>query len=227
MHEDIKFQTANWGKKVTDIMADKTIGILGVAGGTQQVEAPAGWGGGGFECIRMSVLHTIDSVDSTYDYVNPNNVELADTACIDGLWMCARRSVWKEFRFDNHTFPGFHFYDVDFCTRVFTKYRVCVTFEILIEHFSRGSFDNNWYKNALHYYRKRRDYLPFGVMDIPENESQMLSIKALKDFTNEFIDRGISFKDSLYLVQECIVRSKFNRHSWWLLKKVLLNRNQI
>ena len=45
MHEDIRFHTMEWGRKIADILQDTAIGVLGVSGGRYQVAAPAAWWG--------------------------------------------------------------------------------------------------------------------------------------------------------------------------------------
>lgn len=220
-HEDIEFQTQNWGEIVTDIFRDETIGVLGVAGGTQQIDAPAGWMGGGQRCVFMNVMHDIkDEKGPTLDWNNPSDAQVIDVACLDGVWICTRRSVWEQVRFDEQAFPGFHFYDVDFCTRAFRLCRICVTFDVLIKHFSRGSFNDVWYATALQYYRKRRAYLPFGTPPAPAEAMATLSLNTLRQFTSDYIDRRISYADSLFLVWESINRSRFKRESWWLARKL-------
>jgi hypothetical protein len=57
MHEDIKFDTANWGQIVVDILQDETIGILGVAGGNYLADNPAGWWEGGEQHKYQNVVH--------------------------------------------------------------------------------------------------------------------------------------------------------------------------
>jgi len=226
MHEDVHHHTKQWGRIVTDILADLGIGVLGVAGGTYQVDAPAGWGGGGWPRVRMQVMHTLKSQESVIDHHYVTDSPLVDVATLDGLWLCCRKTVWQEFQFDHVTFPGFHFYDVDFCTRVFTKYRNCVTFDILIEHFSHGSFDKVWYANALHYYQQRRHLLPFGVEDMSASEASQLSLSVLHQFTSTYIDHHISLKGAMFLVRECLKRAPFNRNSLWLVKKLLKTRQR-
>ena len=45
MHEDIRFHTIGWGSTVAEILADATVGVLGVTGGMYQLSAPAAWWG--------------------------------------------------------------------------------------------------------------------------------------------------------------------------------------
>lgn len=43
MHEDILFHTANWGRIVADKLADKEVGVVGIAGAVFKSAAPSPW----------------------------------------------------------------------------------------------------------------------------------------------------------------------------------------
>lgn len=218
MHEDLAFHTPSWGIEVSAILADPAVGVLGVAGGTYEVCAPASWNLVGAEYIRMNVLHTVKG-KTTYDRVAPPTGDIFDVAALDGLWLCCRKTVWEEVRFDAVTFPGFHFYDVDFCTRVFPRYKICVTMNILIEHFSYGSYTKPWFENAWHYYNKRRSYLPFGSVAVSAAEERRLRLLALQHFMRTYIDYELPLGLGFRLLTECLSLEPTNRDSYWLLKK--------
>ncbi len=67
-----------------------------------------------------------------------------EVTAIDGCWFSARKSVFETSRFDEKTFPGFHFYDIDFCMQARKKWKVIATTDILVKHLSPGSFDEAW-----------------------------------------------------------------------------------
>ena len=138
VHEDLAFRTVNWGQRVVAILADASIGVLGVAGGVYQPKVPSAYWSPGPEYLRMHVVHTVPGTIPVIDLLNPNNQQLAEVAVADGVWLCSRRQVWQQHPFDEQTFPRFHFYDIDYCTAIARQYRICVTFEVVLEHFSRG-----------------------------------------------------------------------------------------
>jgi hypothetical protein len=221
MHEDIRFHTQGWGQEVVRLLADPTIGVLGVAGSTYQPNAPAGWTAAGTERIAMNVLHSDAAGGTKLDYKNPAQTQLVQVATLDGLWLCVSKHVWEEFRFDEQNFPGFHFYDIDFCTRVFTKYKNFVTFGILIEHFSRGSFDKRWLDCAVHYYKVRSQYLPFGINKIPSEEEKKLSLAAFQLAANQCIFGNMGDEQTSFLLKSALAKDLFNRDSWWLVKSYI------
>ena len=220
MHEDIQFHTQDWGKVVANILSDPKVGVLGVAGGTHQPKAPAGWGGAGWSFGRINVMHITDG-KSELNHFNPRSKPLIEVATLDGLWLCCRKTVWEEFKFDSTAFSGFHFYDIDFCTRVFTKYMNYLTYDILIEHFSHGTFDKVWMQNAISFFKKRRSFLPFGVDTMTRTETNFIDLKAMQMFTLRVIQNELPKKDVLFCVVECLKLNPLNRDNLYLLKRYL------
>jgi glycosyltransferase involved in cell wall biosynthesis len=223
MHEDLAFHTQDWGNIVANILQQPGAGVLGVAGGIHQVKAPAGWGGNGrIGFAGVNVIHTKNG-KSQHDYANPQGkVPLIPAATLDGLWLCCLKSVWEEFKFDSKTFPGFHFYDIDFCTRVATKYQNYITFEVLIEHFSHGTFDKIWMESALHFYKNRKAYLPFGPLYFTKTELHALNLLAMQKFTLNSIEYKLPKQHILYCLKECFKLSPLNRDNFYLAKRALL-----
>lgn len=223
MHEDILFHTYNWGQVIVDTLTNKKIGVLGVAGGTEQLALPAGWGNTGWDTVRMNVLHTAKGEIKKLDYNNPKNTDLDYVAAVDGLWMCCRREVWQEIKFDSKAFPGFHFYDIDFCIRVTKKYKNCVTYKVSIEHFSLGTYDERWYNFALSFYKQRKNLLP--VIADKLITKQMVDKKTVRQWQlliHLFRTKPIvSRKDLLYCIIECLKIQPMNKDSLWLLKDFL------
>lgn len=219
MHEDLAFHSLGWGKIVGVVLQKPEAGVLGVAGGAYQPNAPAGWGGAG-PYIGINVLHTSNG-KTQRDYINPFGKDLAEAATLDGLWLCCRKQVWEEFKFDAQAFPGFHFYDVDFCTRVATKYSNYLTFEVLIEHFSHGTFDKVWMQNALSYFKQRSSYLPFGPQMLTRTEKNALNLIAMQKFTLNIIKAKLPNKDIFFCVTECLKISPLNRDNFYLMKRFL------
>lgn len=222
MHEDIRFHTIGWGKVVADILADPTIGVLGVTGGRYQVAVPAAWWGCGLELCRENVLNVFPDGHKEMDLRNPDAETLADMAVVDGLWMCSRKEVWQRYPFDSKIFTEFHFYDVDYCTEIYHQgLRVCVTFDLLIEHHSRGSVNTSWLHNALKYEHKRRGQLPFGPAKLSAAEARRLEIAPLQEFINRLLGAGFSNQLILGYLRRCIVFDPLNRDTLWLVRKWL------
>lgn len=222
MHEDIAIHTTDWGQIVLQELSDIRVGVLGVAGGTYMANAPSSWNSCGPEYIVMQIMHTVDG-QTQIDYLVHRPSTLFPVAAVDGVWMCCRKEVWQKSPFDAVTFPGFHFYDVDFCTRIFPVHRICVTTDVLIEHFSRGSYTKPWYEAALTYYTQRRDYLPFGSMQVSGKLSKMLRLHVLQQFLLGYMQHGLRRATALRLFGECLRIAPLNRDTLWVMRKWLAN----
>jgi hypothetical protein len=219
MHEDIRFHTEGWGTIVADTLADPTIGVLGITGGLYQLASPAAWWGGGRDLCRENVLNVFEDGHTEMELRNPENATLTDVAVIDGMWMCSRKEVWTKYPFDAQTFTDFHFYDVDYCTEVFVHgLRVCVTFQLVLEHHSRGSVNAMWIRNALKYERKRRKELPFGPISISAAERKRIELRALQEFTGRLIRGAFPRQLIAKYLGRCLALAPFNRDTLWLAK---------
>ncbi len=169
VHDDVKFHTINWGKKLVEILEDHSVGIVGVAGGTYKSKtlSSAWYNGKGY----INLIQHKNGERFHWHEPNGYNSGLANVLVVDGVFMGLRKKVWRECRFDEQTLKGFHFYDMDICLAVKSKgLRVCVSYEILLEHFSPGSNNKGWYKEARLIHRKWRNSLPWSLFAIDSNE---------------------------------------------------------
>ncbi|GAA4781442.1 hypothetical protein GCM10023231_06200 [Olivibacter ginsenosidimutans] len=175
MHEDILFETLNWGQKVINIFKkNSNIGLLGVAGSTYKSLTPSSWAPPfAFDKTpwRINIKQSFKRKDcpEKYDYENPENKEIERVACIDGVWMCSRKEIILEHRFDEDLLKGFHGYDIDISLTIHQKYAVCVTYEVLLKHFSEGNFENNWLMEIIKVHKKWLANLPINVEESIEN----------------------------------------------------------
>ncbi|KUG09537.1 glycosyltransferase [Solirubrum puertoriconensis] len=224
MHEDIRFHTSNWGLIVARLLKDESIGVLGVTGGQHQVAAPAPWWGCGLELCRENVLNVFEDGTRVMELRNPEQVPLTDVAVVDGMWMCCRRSLWEQFPFDSKTFVDFHFYDIDFCTEIFHQgKRICVTYEITLEHHSRGSINASWVHNALLYQEKRNNQLPFGVISLKKVQSVNIELKAYQAFVSLLMREKFSNAIIYKYLKMCWSKYYLHRDTLWLTKEWLKN----
>ncbi len=166
MHEDIRFHTEHWGKVVESVFEDENVAALGVAGGSVVPEC-ADW--------RFFKSHTYLKQGSTVpgekpiyyiadDTTNTRNAHLVRVALLDGVWMCFRKSLFERIRFDDRSFHGFHLYDSDICMQANALgVGVYVTGDISIEHFSVGTFTEDFEKDLGTFSKKWSRMLPYQV----------------------------------------------------------------
>jgi GT2 family glycosyltransferase len=163
MHEDAFFMERGWDKVLANKFVDASIGLVGIAGTQYLFANPPGWVAAGRPFIRGKVVHeTNDDFHLTaYSWDTTDS----DVVAVDGLFFAVRRKLFETIKFDEATFDGFHFYDLDICMQVRTSYRLVVTPDILVKHQSSGAFNEHWMKYAQRFIRKYSGELPAHCTD--------------------------------------------------------------
>ena len=182
MHDDILFHTFDWGKAVCRHFEDKTIGAIGIAGGKYLGYMPGTWWSSGF--WEQNIIHTNKVEETTtLDTVVKTEGSRSDVTAVDGVWFCIPKELFRQIRFDEHTFKGFHYYDLDICMQIATQgYKIYVVFDILMEHFSKGSLNKSWLQNALIFQQKWRAKLPVSLLPLRTEEAYNLELKMMYQF---------------------------------------------
>jgi hypothetical protein len=190
MHEDVSVLTKDWGKIVIETFRNVDIGLIGIAGSTIKTKAPGSWRTGDLSLDRENIIqHYNDGRIANRNYNNPSNEEICDVVCVDGVWMCSRKEIWAQNRFDEFRYKGFHFYDLDFSIQIFKKSRVIVTYSILIEHFSKGDADASWLENAMIFANKWENSFPVCVHPMDPNIIKNLEMNNYLYFINHLIHK--------------------------------------
>jgi hypothetical protein len=169
MHEDVFFMDACWDNALLRSFADPRVGVAGIAG-TQYLGAEApGWAAAGRPFVRGKVIHETGNGRNFHLTVFSWETGDIEVVAVDGLLFAARRSLFDRVRFDEETFDGFHFYDLDLCMQVRRTHRIVVNADIAVKHRSGGSFDAAWQGYAERFVRKYRDELPAScVLEAPD-----------------------------------------------------------
>jgi glycosyltransferase involved in cell wall biosynthesis len=164
MHEDAFFMEGNWALVLEKKFTKENIGLIGIAGTQYLFANNPGWVVAGRPYIRGHVIHELNNGE-TYT-LTVFNWERSDSSvvAVDGLFFAIRASLFSSIRFDDATFDGFHFYDIDICMQIRKTHQLLVTWDLLIKHQSGGSFDENWKKYAYRFCDKYRNQLPAATV---------------------------------------------------------------
>jgi len=198
MHEDLKMLTQKWGLKVVEkFKNDLRLGIIGVVGSSYKPLAPSGWGAASaLNHVYFShyiqhykhkekAAHLID--------VNPSGKTIENVACVDGMWFCTRKEIVSAYPFDQELLKGFHCYDIDFCLNVGRNFNVAVVFDILMEHFSEGSYNKSWIEDTIKIHKKWQKILPVSTVDIKEHEKENMEKRAFKMLFKKLKELGYTY----------------------------------
>ena len=163
MHEDIRYRTSGWGTKVLNHLSDDRIGIIGNFGGhyipnffpVVYVDGPIS--GNFIQGQRVNGRYITHQVQ----YDNFSKGLPIETAVVDGMWLCVRKDLFGQIRWDEKTFAGFHCYDIDICMQSHAiGKQVRVVFDVLLEHQSPGNIDMKFYEQLRLWYDKWETSLP-------------------------------------------------------------------
>jgi hypothetical protein len=169
VHEDVFFQTQNWGVKIVESFNnDNALGLIGIAGSKYKSKTPSGWYSGfpEFDCCNITHLNRSDQKQNIYFNPFPGS-HTQQVIVLDGVFLCCPKRVWEEIGFDDTLLKDFHLYDLDFSFRVAEKYKVIVTFEIDIIHIVKGGhYGNKWLESTLLWHRATQTKLPACIPGI-------------------------------------------------------------
>lgn len=174
-HDDIRINTQNWGQYIIETFnADKQLGMLGVAGGGYKPWMPSAWffsGDQRFRRLNLTQTNLLTN-ESIKRIDNPNKLDggLDEVVTLDGCWFCTNKEIVDTYKFDSETFKGYHCYDIDYSLQVGQKYKLAVSFDLDIEHFSYGVFSSEWFIETMKLYKKWKNILPRSCDDPGKEE---------------------------------------------------------
>lgn len=164
-HEDILFVTPNWGLNVIYHLKDEEIGLIGTLGAGPALIVPVVDPRGILEIEANMIFVDVNTgiKQHAFETATPNDKSVCkETTGVDGTLMITRRNVYYEFKFDDELLTDFHGYDADFSLQVQSKYKVCVVFDILLEHYFKGGANKNFVKEMLKISKKWKGKLPIS-----------------------------------------------------------------
>ena len=168
VHDDVLFRKKNWGTNLISHLADKKVGIVGVAGGKMMTNVPASWAVGG-RCIHI-IQHLKNKKTAHVEVKDPSDFtgNRLPVVLLDGVFLAMRKDLFDVVRFDE-TIPGFHGYDFDISAQaVIAGFNNYVVYDILLEHFSEGNRDASYYINLTNIHKKWENKLPLFSNDEPD-----------------------------------------------------------
>lgn len=177
-HEDILFHTDGWDQLlIQHFTNDDKLGLVGVVGGTALPAAPAPWWNkhevnthfiniiqhwkSNENINKWDTNTALDTNNRIHHSNNPSGNIINNAVAVDGFFMACPKTVFSSIAFDEHTFNGFHCYDIDTCLQVINcGQKVAVVHDIVIEHTSEGSVNKQWAEAAITCAIKWKEQLP-------------------------------------------------------------------
>ena len=219
VHEDVAFQTSNWGPLLAGKLKEENCGVIGFAGSIIKLKRLTGWN----TCDRDLRLNYIQFMRGGHHIrqVNPRKEDFSPVVTLDGLCLFVRCQIWREIPFDDKTFTGFHGYDVDYSLAVASRYVNYVCHTVLVEHFSEGSFSHAWLDSMNRLHVKWERYLPMVAIPMSPREQACYEFLGEAYFMKFLWQKGcfdvLGLKDAWKFWK----RYPWKRVSWLLFPKYL------
>lgn len=165
-HEDLIFQTEDWGiNLIKHFLDNEQLGLIGVAGGVYKPYVLSGWDASwGGKMVKMNINQASkQKKEPILLNSNPHKKTSERVVALDGCFLCTKSSIFSSIKFDQNTFKNYHCYDIDYSLSINESYHVEVVFDILFTHFSIGGFDKNWLDETVKMHRKWNNKLPYFI----------------------------------------------------------------
>ena len=168
-HDDLEFETKDWGRKIIKHFQKTDFGILGVAG-TTEIPVSGMWWEDKRKMIGI-VNHKHDGKKWESKYSKSWGDEINECCFVDGLFIAINKNKIKD-NFDESV-DGFHFYDVHFSVNNFLNgVKIGVIYNIRLTHLSIGQTNDKWEENRKLFEKKYEDKLPLQSNTNLEYESK-------------------------------------------------------
>lgn len=150
-HDDIRIVSPDFAPKLFASLAE--CDVVGVAG-TTLLRNP-GWPRSGWPYLAGQVGHPNPDGKRVVTVFGLQDRLVRDAQALDGLFFAVRRAALERVRFDESTFDGWHFYDIDFTFSAFLAgLRLGIRTDMLLWHNSAGRLDERWTHYAGRLLRK-------------------------------------------------------------------------
>lgn len=219
LHDDILFQTMGWGKIIHLLFEqDSDIGLIGIAGSSVKTKMPSTWWEGPIY-IRIIQHHKNDKASE-----NKNQgfryKDIVEVAAIDGVLMIMKRN--NNIKFDENL-RGYHNYDLDLSLKHHKiNKKVCVTNQIVIEHFSGGTINKDWYLSTSKFHKLNSENLPI-ITDtrIDSRNLRNIEFQAGAGFVFGLLEYDLKM-EALYWWLKLIKMKFYSKFHFKFLKKILV-----
>lgn len=155
MHDDILFETQGWGRVIQALINSEKIGVVGVAGTYCIPDFPCYWSNSHISTGRIKWDGEL--------WDEPNISGSCSVIALDGVFLCIKADLFRNMliSFDEKTFNGFHYYDMDICMQIHNAgYEAIVTRDIIMNHFHHAIYNKNFFENQKIFYNKWKQNLP-------------------------------------------------------------------
>jgi glycosyltransferase involved in cell wall biosynthesis len=218
IHDDILFHTKDWGNILEDIfVSNKDYGLIGVAGSNLKTRTPSGWWDCQDKHKSINIVQHYPNGKVVKEQSGFENSVLNEAAIVDGVFLALRKEMNIFF---DQKLEGFHNYDLNISIETKkNNFKIGVTNQILIEHFSIGSLNNEWLNSIISVHKYYRKFLPLAINNSLDAEAEIFSSKRL--INHCLLAKG-SKKMVLNHSLKIFLKEPFSKSNFGLFKKALI-----
>ena len=163
LHEDVLFETKDWGQTLINLLNTENIGCIGIAGADYIPEVPIGWWMIKNHCYSH-ITHANLINQKVHKFTFSSNSGLKKVNLIDGVFIACPKKNWLTIKFDERL-KGYHAYDISFSLHTNVYFENYITNLISMKHFSQGKPSKEWLEcliqnrlnNRTHYKQNQID----------------------------------------------------------------------
>ena len=142
LHEDVLFETQDWGLTLIGYLKKEKTGCIGLAGADYIPNVPIGWWTISKHCFsHITHVNLTEKTEHHFTFHSDNG--LKNVSIVDGVFIACKKKVWSKIKFDEKL-KGFHAYDVSFSLHTNVYFENYITNLISIKHFSQGKPSREW-----------------------------------------------------------------------------------
>ena len=190
LHEDVLFETQNWGRILINLLNTENIGCIGIAGADYIPEVPIGWWMIKNHCYSH-ITHANLINQKVHKFTFSSNSGLKKVNFIDGVFIACPKKNWLTIKFDERL-KGYHAYDISFSLHTNVYFENYITNLISMKHFSQGKPSKEWLESLIQNRLNNRTHYKQNLIDTK------LEFEMFTEFSRQLWHLDVSKREQTY-----------------------------
>ena len=190
LHEDVLFETKDWGQTLINLLNTKNIGCIGIAGADYIPEVPIGWWMIKNHCYSH-ITHANLINQKVHKFTFSSNSGLKKVNFIDGVFIACPKKNWLTIKFDERL-KGYHAYDISFSLHTNVYFENYITNLISMKHFSQGKPSKEWLESLIQNRLNNRTHYKQNLIDTK------LEFEMFTEFSRQLWHLDVSKREQTY-----------------------------
>jgi hypothetical protein len=164
----------NWGAILRSKFNDQSVGMVGVAGTQYLYSDKYSLTAAGRPFIKGRIVQHYENGDFFAVVYSQENGDFDVVAC-EGVFMAIPTELFQYVGFDDVSFNGPYFHDLDISMQMLRGRRLIVTTDIVVKRRSQMQFDKVWHYYGQIFLQKYTQELPASCTNIVPDPDNYLS----------------------------------------------------